>query len=97
MTTMTPPLLPLTEKQAKIIRFIDDWRLAHCDACPTMGVIAKEFGVSKVTIHGYVAGLRYKGYIVNDERFKHKAGNSVPTEAAKVKMAQHRLECGESS
>ncbi len=52
----------LTGKQLAVLRFIRDYRLEH-SISPTLEEIAKDFGVSKITVHEHLGHLERKGAI----------------------------------
>lgn len=52
----------LTGKQLHVLRFIRDYRREHSIA-PTLDEIAKNFGISKITVHEHLTHLEKKGAI----------------------------------
>ncbi|MDP7033803.1 MAG: transcriptional repressor LexA [Planctomycetota bacterium] len=56
----------LTDKQLAIFNFIKEYRAEHSYS-PTLDEIAKEFGVTKVTIYEHVRALEKKGIITRSK------------------------------
>lgn len=52
----------LTGKQLQVLRFIRDYRRENSIA-PTLDEIAKNFGISKITVHEHLSHLERKGAI----------------------------------
>ncbi len=52
----------LTGKQLQVLRFIRKYRAEHAIS-PTLEEIAKDFGVSKITVHEHLTHLERKGAI----------------------------------
>lgn len=56
------PTFKPTKKQSEVLDFIKDFQKKH-QYSPSLGEIAKRFGVSAPTIHQHIQALKKKGYV----------------------------------
>ena len=70
--------IPYTARQLEIMKFIREFRKSK-NISPTLEEIAKEFGVTKITIYGHVNRLERKGAI---KREAYTARSVMPQDPA---------------